>query len=173
MEYFVRASVLVFMNRKAFLGVIAGFVSASLLAADRVEVGFARPERFTDAGRYWGGEKSREANLAELARHIGQRAGRLLPQGQKLAVSITDLDMAGAYEPRRSGVGDVRVVRNVYPPRIDLHFRLTAADGSVVKEGARSLRDLAFGNGNVVYRDDRLRHEKALIDDWLARELQP
>src|SRR5262245_18645057 len=156
------------MRRKAFLGAIAAFVSASVLAADRVEVGFVHPEKFTDAGRYWGGEKSREANLAELARHIEQRAERLLPQGQKLSVSITDLDLAGAYEPWRRGVGDVRVVRNVYPPRIDLDFRITAADGSVVKQGARNLRELAFGNGNVVYPDDRLRHEKALIDDWLA-----
>ena len=173
MEYFVRVSVLVFMKRKAFLGVVAALVSASVLAADRVEVSFLHPEKFTDAGRYRGGEQSREVNLAELARHIEQRAERLLPQGQELAVSITDLDMAGAYEPWRRGAGDVRVVRNVYPPRIDLSFRLTAADGSVIKEGVRSLRDLAFGNGNVVYSDDRLRHEKALIDDWLARELQP
>jgi hypothetical protein len=153
--------------------VIAALLAGVAHADERVEVGFVHPEKFADAGRYWGGEKSREANLAELAQHIEQRAGRLLPQGQTLLVAIRDLDMAGAHEPWRPGTGDLRVVRSVYPPRIDLSFRLVAADGSVAQQGERSLRDLAFGNGNLAYPGDRLRHEKALIDDWLARELQP
>lgn len=162
------------MPRKAVFAVIAiALFSAAAQASDRVEVGFVHPEKFTDAGHYWGGDRARETNLAELASHIERRAGQLLPQGQKLAVSITDLDMAGAYEPWRRGAGDVRVVRDVYPPRIDLSFRLVAADGAVLKEGERRLRDLAFGNGNVVYPNDRLRHEKALLDVWLERELAP
>jgi len=162
------------MRHKAVLaGIASALLSAAAQASDRVEVGFVHPEKFTDAGRYWGGDRARETNLAELAQHIEHRAERLLPVGHKLVVSITDLDLAGAYEPWRRGAGDVRVVRDVYPPRIDLGFHLLAADGATLKQGERRLRDLAFGNGNVVYPGDRLRHEKALLDVWLERELGP
>src|SRR5688572_533888 len=141
-------------------------------APDRVQVRYFQPEKFTDAGRYWGGDASREHNLAELARHIERRAARLLPEGQRLLVSITDIDLAGGYEPWRRNAGDVRIVRDVYPPRIDLSFRLTDAEGSVLKGGRRSLRDLAFQISGAAYRDDPLRYEKALIDGWTERELQ-
>lgn len=54
---------------------------------------------------------------------------------------------------------------------IDLRFRLAGADGVVVKEGERKLRDLVFLTTTVLYRGDPLRYEKALIDNWLEREL--
>src|ERR1041384_2763699 len=103
---------------------LATFQVLAQQAPDRVQVRYLAPEKFTDAGRYWGGDASREHNLAELARHIERRAARLLPEGQRLLVSITDIDLAGGYEPWRRNLGDVRVVRDAYPPRIDLSFRL-------------------------------------------------
>jgi hypothetical protein len=139
-------------------------------ATSRVQVDYIQPEKFTDTGRYWGGDKERAANLAELRRHLKQRAARLLPADQILSVSVTNVDIAGGFEPWRARIGDVRVVRDIYPARIDLSFRLTASDGSLVKQGERRLRD-PFMSGGVVYRGDPLRYEKALLDDWLEREL--
>jgi DUF3016 family protein len=137
-----------------------------------VRVEYVHPEKFTDVGdSYSSNDKIRASYLEELGKHLVQRAARLLSAGQNLIVSITEVDMAGSFEPWRRRLGDVRIVRDVYPPRIDLHFRLTGADGSVVKEGERKLRDLAFLMTTVLYRDDPLRYEKALIDDWLEREL--
>jgi hypothetical protein len=167
------------MTRKPVLVVVAMLLAGTAVframaqAPDRVQVRYLQPEKFTDAGRYWGGDASREHNLAELARHMERRAARLLPEGQRFVVSVTDVDLAGGYEPWRQNLGDVRIVRDVYPPRIDLSFQLMDADGSVLKEGKRSLRDLAFQVSGATYRDDPLRYEKALIDGWTERELQP
>jgi hypothetical protein len=137
-----------------------------------VRVEYVHPENFTDVGnRYFNGDKIRAGQLEQLSQHLVRRAARLLTAGQNLIVAITEVDMAGDFEPWRSRLGDVRIVRDVYPPRIDLHFKLTGADGSVVKEGERKLRDLAFLITSVLYRDDPLRYEKALIDNWLEREL--
>ena len=48
---------------------------------------------------------------------------------------------------------------------------LTEADGAVVKEGKRDLRDMALMMKLTMgFRDDPLRHEKALLDDWLSAE---
>ena len=63
---------------------------------------------------------------------------------QRLVVTISDIDMAGAFEPGRRHLWQVRIIRDVYPPRIDLAFTLTDADGAVVKSGERKLRDVSL-----------------------------
>ena len=141
-------------------------------AEPRVQVVFVQPEKFRDLGdRYGGGSRAQETYLRELERHIQSRAARLLPEGQRLLVSISDVDMAGAFEPWRGRSADARIVRDVYPPRIDLGFTLTGVDGAVLKRGERKLRDLALVGSPTASGSDPLRYEKALLDDWLEREL--
>ena len=139
---------------------------------DRVSVEYVHPETFTDVGsRYLRADSEREVRLAALRSHLVQRASALLAPGHVLAVAITDVDMAGSFEPIRAASGYARVIRSVYPARIDLRFRLTATDGSVVHEGQRTLRDSILPAAAGGYRDDPLRYEKALLDRWLEREL--
>jgi len=64
----------------------------------------------------------------------------------------------------------VRIVRDIYPPRIDLTFRLLAADGSTLTSGKRELRDLGFLSRTNMYSNDPLRYEKTLLDDWVRKE---
>ena len=65
----------------------------------------------------------------------------------------------------------MRVVRDLYPPRLALAFQVTDAEGKVVTQGRRELRDLAFlFKLPLAFPDDPLRHEKALLDDWLEQE---
>jgi len=136
-----------------------------------VRVEYVHPENFIDVGdRYSSSDKIRAAYLEQLRKHIIRRAAPLLAKGQNLTVIVTEVDMAGGFEPWRRRLGDARIVRDVYPPRIDLSFRLTGADGVVIREGERKLRDLAFMTTTILYRNDRLRYEKALLDDWLERE---
>jgi DUF3016 family protein len=143
------------------------FLSCALsgaAAAANVEIEFVKPESFSDAGRSYV-PRERDDNLEMLKRHIVKQAASRLADDQTLAVRVTDVDLAGDF-PRR-GANDIRVVRDIYPPRIDLDFRLTGADGKVVKEGKRNLRDNAFMMSTTRYLNDELRFEKALIDDWL------
>jgi hypothetical protein len=64
----------------------------------------------------------------------------------------------------------VRVVRSVYPPQIDLSFRLTDASGNVIEDGTRRLRDLAFLQRGSSNSSEPYRFEKRLLKDWLTRE---
>ena len=63
---------------------------------------------------------------------------------------------------RGPGRCDVRVMKDTYPPRIDLTFRLVDGDGKELRAGSRKLRDSIT---------DHLRYEKALLGDWLRHEL--
>ncbi len=136
-------------------------------AAVRVE--YVDPENFTDIGnRLPGDRKVRLAYLEPLTRHLRQHAQSRLAAGQQLAVAITDIDMAGSFEPFRPRAADVRIVRDIYPSRIHLRFRLTGANGTPLREGERRLSSLLTPFPH--YRDDPLGYEKRLIDDWLDRE---
>ena len=109
-----------------------------------------------------------------MAQHLRKRAQKELPAGEQLAVDITDIKRAGDYEPWHGPqFDDTRFVRDIYPPRIVLNFKRTDADGRVVEEGQRTLRDLSFLMGPRPLSDsDPLRYEKRLIDDWLRQEFK-
>jgi hypothetical protein len=136
-----------------------------------VRVEFQHPEQFTDAAeRNSDDDRVRAFHLDRLARYLAERAAPLLRAGQRLSIVITDVDRAGAYEPWRRKLGDVRIVRNVYPVRIDLSFRLEDGNGVLLEQGERKLRDSYFLD-RWHSPNDPLRYEKALLDDWLEREL--
>lgn len=157
----------------AFLGLA---VVAALGAADpkpvRTEVIFDHPENFTDAADgQRGSDFGREANLNELRDHLIRRADRFVPEGDKLTVTITDVDLAGEVEPWRTpSHQDIRIIKDIYPPRIQLSFKLTNASGAVVKEGTRKLQDLTFNMNIYPNRNDERVYEKGLLDDWVRQE---
>ena len=146
---------------------------AAPAGASPVTVAFIAPDKFTDIGSSRPPlQTARDAYLAELRKFIVQDAARHLPPGQRLDIEVTDVDMVGDFEPWRMRSADVRVVRDIYPPRVDLRFKLVDASGAVLRQGERRLRDPAYlmtaANG---YADnDPLRHEKALLDTWLRNE---
>jgi hypothetical protein len=63
-------------------------------------------------------------------------------------------------------------MKDVYPPRIDLRFRLLGADGGQVRAGTRHPRDSNYLTRAAPVTADHLRHEKALRLDWLRQELR-
>jgi hypothetical protein len=149
--------------------------AAIALAQPAVEVRFGDLSKFTDLRVSIATTDRDRAGLAdELARHVERSAAPRLSEGARLEVTITDVDMAGEYPPITGTMSrDLRVIRDVYPPRIDLDFKLRRADGSVEREGRRELRDPGFLWGSSPFDHDRLVHEKALLDLWLRRELGP
>jgi hypothetical protein len=112
--------------------------------------------------------------VRKLALHLQKRAGRQLPDGERMEVQITDIDLAGEYEPERTfNFNSARVLRDIYPPRIELKFTRFDEQGQVIAEGERKLRDLSYlHNIPLANRNDSLRYEKRLLDDWLRKELR-
>ena len=160
----------------SLLGLAAGLSlrGAADRPPERVEIVFLEPEKFTDVrDSYMGSDKGRDSTLAQIGDYIRARASALVPEGMKHAITVTDVDLAGDFEPWHGArFDDVRIVKDIYPPRIALAFRLTDAGGQVVKQGQRELRDLAFIMKLSIDRNDPLRHEKALLDDWLREDFR-
>jgi hypothetical protein len=141
----------------------------------RAEVVYVDPDKFTDVrDSYTATDSGRDDLLDQIRDHILDQARRKLPDGYKLFMSVTDVDLAGDFEPWRGPRwDDIRIVKDIYPPRMVFSFRLTDPSGKVVKEGNRDLRDMTFMMKiTMAFRDDPLRHEKQMLDDWFADEFR-
>lgn len=141
--------------------------------AARVAVTYANPQNFAENRDFGPQDRFDDSNyLKPLKAHLIKRATRMLPAGDRLDVTITDIKLAGAYEPWRGlGLNNVRIMRDVYPPRIDLTFKLLDADGAILRQGSRKLRNISYLNSGLAApgNTDPLRYDKALLSDWLRR----
>lgn len=143
-------------------------------AASSIQVTFVAPEKFTDVKDYYlDTERGRDALLEQLKEHIVARAARFLTVGQRLEITVTDVDLAGDFEPWRGpNYNDVRFVKDIYPPRVSLEFRLLGADGKVLSAGKRQLQELGYLQSIAIPTWDPLRYDKEMLSDWLRREFK-
>jgi len=140
-----------------------------------VAVSWSDPAQFTElrfSGNRW--EAQRGNWVVEIAQALRRSLEKQLAQGERMDVEITDIDRAGRYEPMfGSRMDSIRILRNIDAPRLDLNFRRYAADGQLVDEGERKLRDMMYlNNVNTLSGTDPLRYEKRMIDDWVRREFR-
>lgn len=149
------------------------FLSAAGGDTTRTRVTYEEPDTFTDLrDGDFESQRGRQHTLDELSRHIEKRAASVLPEGYTLSVVVSDIDLAGDYEPWRTKFTNVRIVRDIYPPRISLTYTLRDAEGQVVSEAQRDLKDTAFLQTLTIDRNDTLRFEKALIDAWIRTDIR-
>jgi hypothetical protein len=153
------------------LGLALGCISAA--AANAVEVNFVDSDNFTDFTAKRSASSAQANYVKELSKFIVRKTEDRLPPGYRAQVVITDVDMAGEFEPwRGGGFDDVRIVKDLYPPRINLSFRVVNEQGDVVVQGDRKLRDLNFMFGVRTTNSDPLKHEKKLLSDWIRKEFR-
>ncbi|MDH5824819.1 DUF3016 domain-containing protein [Luteimonas sp. RD2P54] len=141
----------------------------------RVAVAWTDPAQFTEirhSRNRW--EAVRGDWVQQLAEHLRESAAARLPPGERLEITITDIRRAGSYEPWHGPRMDhVRMMRDIYWPKISLEFRRLDASGAVLAEGTRELSDPGYLSGASTLRDsDALRYEKSLLDRWVRREFE-
>ncbi len=139
----------------------------------RITVTYADPENFSEVRQFGQQNRFNRVNYLEpLKTHLIKQATRMLPPGDRLDVTITDIKLAGGYEPWHGpNMTHVRFMKDIYPPRIDLTFTLIGSNGEMLQEGSRKLRNLGYLQSGVgrLGDSDPLRYDKALIDSWLRR----
>ncbi|EKT4439730.1 TPA: DUF3016 domain-containing protein [Stenotrophomonas maltophilia] len=146
----------------------------ALQADGPVSVKWEDPAKFTEirqsTNRF---EAERGDWVQQLARYLQTTAAKPLQPGQTLDVTLVDIKRAGDYEPWHGPRGrDIRIMRDIYPPRISLQYTLKDASGRIVSEGDARLSDTGYLHNLGLRSDsDPLRYEKRLIDDWVKRQL--
>jgi hypothetical protein len=142
--------------------------------APKIVVNFTKPEDFTDfKDGFATSPKGIEHYEDIFTTAIQHRAAKLIPPGSTLEITFTDIDLAGDYLPSMPMGRDIRVIKSLYFPRSDLRFVLKDADGKVLKEGERHLKDMDFLYRVGINRGDELYYDTKLLDDWLDSEFAP
>lgn len=151
-------------------GPVVAASSTSAAKTSPVTVTFVDPAKFTDL-KFYPWQDYSVGLMDTLKSYIEQTGARFVPPGMHLTMTVTDVDLAGRFEPWRGPRLDtVRIIRAIYPPRIDFKFRLTNKQGAVVKSGERHLTNVAFQiQSSLQPPDDYLRYEKDLLFSWFSR----
>lgn len=140
-----------------------------------VAVAWNDPAGFAERSRLIGSEEPRDDErwLQTLAQTLRDEISVRLPEGQTASLRIVDAARAGSYEQLgNAAMRIVRVVRDLYPPLLDIEFERRGADGALVESGPQRLRDPAFlSRGAPPGGGDGLRYEKHLIERWSQRHL--
>lgn len=139
-------------------------------AGGTATVSFLHPERFRDFEAASPAAAAWEPSAAELERFIQAKARAILPAGQTLELTVTDVDLPGRIH---RGGRNLRVMDSHGSSEVRFDFRLLAADGGVLREGSeRLVRNPA--QGSVSTRSDpsgqRVIHEALGL--WLRRLVQ-
>lgn len=159
-------------------GALAGLMSASFHGqaedASNLTLNFHEPEKFTDIRpANENRTRFRERTLAGFEKIFEEFAAEL-PEGYKWQVTITDIDLAGDVNPMYTRNGqDIRVVKDLYSPRVELNYELRDAYNELVASGEENLRDMGFLQSPRMAgpHHQELRYEYAMLKRWFERDL--
>jgi hypothetical protein len=137
------------------------------------EVNFDHPDKFTDIkDQMYPTDSGQQVILDTLRDFLVQDAKRYIPQGCKLAITFTDIQLAGQFEPWRGPRFDqTRIITPLYPPRFKFNWTVTDASGKTIKQGTEDLWDTSFYLRVTLDPDDPLRYEKSILSDWMRGSL--
>ena len=159
--------------RVVFALCAAGTVWAadSSTAPKKAVVNFDHWEKFADVkDNYSPTERGQQEILQQISDYLVQDAGHVVPNGDLLTITFQDIHLAGEFEPWRGAQWDgIRVVKDIYPPHFKFTWALTNSGGTVVKQGQEDIVDLNFQMRITAFRDDPLRYEKQILDEWMHR----
>jgi hypothetical protein len=153
---------------------ILAFGASAAASAAELSVVFVHPEKFTDAvySHPYGDAQERDVVLRDVERHLQGLADRGLPPGDSLRIEVLDIDLAGWFEPWRfRSYSNVRILRDITWPRIKLNYTLKRGD-QVLASAEEQVVDLNYlMTVNRYSPDDRLRYEKAMLDEWFDKRI--
>lgn len=139
-----------------------------------VEVKLSDPESFADIERS-SYSKRRAAAFFEqdIKKLFNSLEGEYLKTGHRLAVDITDVDLAGTVEFTTTQPSQrARVLRSAEPVKIVLRYTLRDQNQATLKSGEVTLSDVVNTSSLALRRHSQanaaLVHEGQLIKQWLA-----
>ncbi|HCU64331.1 MAG TPA: DUF3016 domain-containing protein [Rheinheimera sp.] len=146
-----------------------------------VKLTWQNPEKYTDIRPGTGTKKAYQQRVIKAFDKIWAEFAEKLPAGYKFEVVITDLDLAGDVEPMYSGPGvgrtmnDIRVVKDIYFPKMNLDYVLYDANNVEVAKGtAVKIKDMGFmQSGSINHGSREFGYEQHMLEKWFEKEVLP
>ncbi|VVO42970.1 DUF3016 domain-containing protein [Pseudomonas fluorescens] len=158
----------------AVLLVMMGSMTQPFAATTSVEVNFKNPESFRDASLNTTGDETGADDyvMKELRSSLEQLGKRYLQPGQVLQIEVSDIDLAGRFEPWHVNASQVRFMRDITWPSMKLHYVLKQNDQTIRQADAQLSDKFYLQRPGRAANSDRLYAEKAMLADWFRIEFQ-
>ncbi|MEM1222449.1 MAG: DUF3016 domain-containing protein [Verrucomicrobiota bacterium] len=157
---------------KTFIITTVVTVCFNIAASASIETSYIEPRKFTDLELT---NRSKDTSAALFDREV--KASKILHQaigeGRTLELTFTDVDLAGEILPfigRHNN--ETRVIRSVYPPRIEFNYILKDESGNEIATGTEKLVDINFQIGiRRPSSSDIFYYEIDLLEEWAKKVL--
>ena len=166
---------------KLVLGLVALVFTGAVSAHDKkndetvttkdgnVAVTWQSPGHYRDIESSGGIQSRFQKRLFEdLTIDLSKEAAKVLKDNQKLTLTVTDVDLAGDVRPSFGTGSDIRVVKDIYPPRFKFSYVVTQ-DGKTIAEGKESLTDLSFLDRIQPAFERPFKYETHLLNSWMEK----
>jgi len=158
------------MNRYLFSLLVMGLSTGSVLAGE-AKVTWQDPDNYTDVRPANENKAGFQARVFKTLDGVFDSFAKKLPDGYKLQVTVTDLDLAGEVRPmRRPGGQEIRVIKDIDWPKISFSYILSDQRDQQVAAGKEDLRDLNFRPGTGINTGDNLYYEKTMLNKWFEKQ---
>ena len=144
---------------------------SNMTYAATAEISWLEPDKYRDINPgEQGRKKFRENVFHNFEKHFAKLANKL-PEEQMLKVTVTDVDLAG--DTHAEGISRMRIVKDIYFPRLNFSYQLLDANGAEIIADTVVLKDMNFMMGaHLKYRNEALRYEKQMLDDWFSKTFE-
>ncbi|MFT6691254.1 MAG: hypothetical protein ACJAXH_001779 [Colwellia sp.] len=153
------------------LSLVVVLISALTAQAAQVEVKWTNPDKYSDIDAGQGHRQHfKDRTFKAFEEHFAKMA-KALPEQQKLVFDITNLDLAG--DVNFGGMKRIRIIKDIFFPRIEFSYQLLNADNTLVKSAEVSLKDMGFlMHSRLRHRNQTLGYEKDMLDDWFRKTFE-
>lgn len=153
-----------------------GAICAAPLAQAQLTVNYKQPEDYADIA-YPDNRKDEKA-LKAVSRELNEELGDLYTKyfGKEnqapLELTFDEIDLAGEIEWWRVNLSDTRIMKDIYPPRFTITYKVKDQNGNVVKEDTKRLIDMSYLMTTRPFSQmEQLPYEKRLLESFFRNEL--
>ena len=142
--------------------------------AGEAKMSLLNPDKFSDIEPGNGTDKSFRKGLERAFTEELSKSAKALPVGQTLEVTFTDIDLAGEVDPvDMPGGYQLRLLKDVYFPRLQFDYRVLDASGAVVSEQKGvELKDMSYLSGpRSATTSTSFYYETRMLRDWFKKTL--
>ena len=158
--------------KKLFIAMCLGVMAVSTAFAGEAKVTWQEPDNYTDIRPT---NETKEAFRDRVFKDLGavfDDMAKQLPDGVLWDITVTDVDLAGDVRPMmRPGMNDIRIVKEVYWPRMTIQYKMTDASGKMLAEGKEDIKDMNFMMSSIgLSGDSSFQYEERMLRDWFKKQ---
>nr|WP_136250450.1 DUF3016 domain-containing protein [Ningiella ruwaisensis] len=143
-------------------------------SSEKLNIAFVAPKKYTDIRPSNQTRSKFREHVTDSFYEMFDDLAQTLPDGQTLDVTVTDIDLAGDTRSPRIPINmlhnDIRVLEDIYFPRVKFSYQLKDASGAVLMSDDVELKDMNYlDRAGFVRHRYAFPYEHQMIEEWFDK----